>query len=69
MQLLNMQDATVYEIYDITYDNTGYPHFLIYKDKQWMRVSAKHFTPNYEQVFYKGKDVYLVDGELIQNEA
>ena len=69
MQLLNMQDATVYEIYDITYDNTGYPHFLIYKDKQWLRVSAKHFTPNFESVFYKGQTVYLVDEELIGYEA
>ena len=69
MQLLNTKDATVYEIYDITYDSTGYPHFLIYKDKQWMRVSAKHFTPNYYSAFYLGKDGYVADGELIQNET
>lgn len=69
MQLLNTQDATEYEIYDITYDNTGFPHFLIYKDKQWMRVSAKHFTPDYYPAFYLGKDGYIVDGEWIHNET
>lgn len=35
----------IYEVYDITYDKNGYPHFLIYKDGQWVRLSAKHFRP------------------------
>ena len=35
----------VVEVYDITYDKDGFPTFLIYKDKQWNRVSAKHFVP------------------------
>lgn len=30
-------------VYDITYDKSGYPHFLIFKDNQWLIVSAKHF--------------------------
>ena len=34
-----------YIVYDIKYDASGYPHFLIYADEQWVRVSAKHFTP------------------------
>jgi len=34
-----------YEVFDITYDNVGYPRFLIYKDGQWIRRSAKYFTP------------------------
>lgn len=35
-----------FDVYDITYDAvTGYPQFLIYKDGQWLRVSAKHFEP------------------------
>ena len=34
-----------YEVYDISYDKKGYPHFLIYKEGQWMRLSAKHFKP------------------------
>ena len=37
--------CNVYEVFDIAYDNAGYPHFLIYKDGQWLRVSAKHFEP------------------------
>ena len=69
MQLLNTKDATVYEIYDISYDDFGDPIFLIYKNKRWQRVSAIYFTPNYELVFNRGKNAYLVDGELIQNET
>ena len=35
-----------FDVYDITYDAvTGYPQFLIYKDAQWLRVSAKHYKP------------------------
>lgn len=37
-----------YKVYDILYDASGYPHFLIYKDEQWVRVSAKHFRPQKE---------------------
>lgn len=34
----------VFDVFDITYDAvTGYPQFLIYKDGQWLRVSAKHY--------------------------
>ena len=36
----------IYEVYDIAYDKKGYPHFLVYKDGQWMRLSAKHFKPS-----------------------
>lgn len=35
----------IYEVYDIKYDKAGYPHFLIYKNKQWFIVSAKYFVP------------------------
>lgn len=31
-------------VYDITYDKSGYPHFLIFRDNQWLRVSAKYFN-------------------------
>lgn len=33
------------EVYDIIYDRTGYPKFLIYDNGQWVRKSAKHFKP------------------------
>ena len=39
------KDNKAYTVFDITYDKNGYPHFLIYKDGQWLRVSAKHFRP------------------------
>ena len=34
-----------YMVYDIKYDSAGFPHFLIYKDNQWLCKSAKHFKP------------------------
>lgn len=41
----NKQNNKVYEVYDITYNKAGYPHFLIYKDGEWLRLSAKNFRP------------------------
>lgn len=32
-------------VYDISYDKHGYPLFLIYFFGQWLRRSAKFFTP------------------------
>ena len=43
-----------YTVYDIQYDSAGYPHFLIYKDDQWLRVSAKHFLPTTDTKVTKG---------------
>lgn len=48
-----MTKVTVYDkatnervdVFDITYDKSGFPHFLIFKNNQWLRVSAKHFRP------------------------
>ena len=68
MTVLCKDNVKEYEVFDITYDSNGYPQFLIYKERQWLRVSAKHFVPNYEKVFYKGRDAYLVGEELIQSE-
>ena len=34
-----------YKVYDIVYDKTGYPHFLLYIKGQWIRRSAKHYVP------------------------
>ena len=36
---------SIHEVYDIQYDNHGYPHFLIYENNAWVRVSAKHYKP------------------------
>ena len=53
--LINKNDGNKYKIYDITYNKAGYPHFLIYKDGEWTRMSAKHFRPitseDIEEVF------------------
>ena len=35
----------IYKVFDITYDNNGFPHFLIHEDNQWIIKSAKHFEP------------------------
>ena len=41
----NKNNNKLYEVFDITYDKAGYPHFLVYKDGQWLRMSAKNFKP------------------------
>ena len=45
MQVINKDTNKMYEVYDIAYNQSGYPHFLIYKDNQWLRVSDKYFRP------------------------
>ena len=45
MTVVNKNNDKEYRVYDITYDKSGYPHFLIYKDGHWLRMSAKHFRP------------------------
>lgn len=32
-------------VYDVAYDRNGYAHFLVYRNKEWVRLSAKHFSP------------------------
>ena len=44
-QVENNETKKVHVVYDVSYDRHGYPHFLIYNHRQWLRVSAKHFTP------------------------
>lgn len=41
----NKNSNKVYDVYDITYNKSGYPQFLIYKDGEWVRLSAKYFKP------------------------
>ena len=36
---------SIHEVYDIQYDNCGYPHFLIYEKNDWVKVSAKNYKP------------------------
>ena len=55
--VINKSNDKDYEVYDITYDKAGYPHFLIYKDGQWLRMSAKYFRP------YDEKDL----SEMLKN--
>ena len=45
MKVVEKKTGNVYEVYDITYDNCGYPRFLLYKDGQWIRQSAKYYVP------------------------
>lgn len=33
------------DVYDIKRDANGYPHFLVYKDGQWVYHTAKIFEP------------------------
>ncbi len=41
----NKNNNRIYEVFDVTYDKSGYPRFLIYRDGEWIRLSAKHFRP------------------------
>jgi hypothetical protein len=43
--VIHKETSKIHTVYDLSYDKCGYPHFLIYKDGQWMRMSAKHFKP------------------------
>ena len=33
-------------VYGIKNDKCGYPHFLIYENREWKWVKAERFTPN-----------------------
>ena len=52
----NKDNGMIYEVFDVAYDNVGYPHFLVYKDGQWIRMSAKHFRP-LELYYSAGGDI------------
>lgn len=45
MVVFEKQSGVPRIVYDVTYNNSGYPHFLIYKNGQWLRQSAKYFYP------------------------
>ena len=44
-KVIHKESNIKYQVYDVQYDASGYPHFIIYKDNQWLRVNAKHFYP------------------------
>lgn len=50
MTVYDKSNSCYCEVYDITYDSSGYPHFLIYENGQWLRKSAKHFIPQKEYI-------------------
>ena len=37
MKVKDKVNGNVYQAYDISYDRSGYPHFLIYRDNQWVK--------------------------------
>ncbi len=45
-------------VFDVVMNKNGYPHFLIYQDKQWKYVSAKHCQPIGEE--YKAISHYEI---------
>lgn len=60
LNVINKSNGKDYRVYDITYDKSGYPHFLVYKDGQWIRMSAKYFRPyNEEDILKSLKDAVL----------
>lgn len=41
------ENGNLLDVYAIRDDKKGYPHFLIYMNKQWKYESAKYFEPIY----------------------
>lgn len=39
------KDKQEYQVYDIMYDENGYPMFLIYKNNRWFTLPANNFVP------------------------
>lgn len=64
MTVINKNNDKNYTVYDITYDKAGYPHFLIYKDGQWLRMSAKYFRPYDERDLMKALGDWSETGVL-----
>lgn len=64
LNVINKSNEKNYTVYDITYDKAGYPHFLIYKDGQWLRMSAKYFRPYDERDLLKTLDEWSKTGTL-----
>lgn len=58
MNVLNLDDRGVYQVFDVSYDSNGYPQFLVYRNGQWLRMSAKHFTPNFFEAGQGGYSTY-----------
>lgn len=42
---------TTVSVYAVRDDKNGYPHFLIYENKEWKYVKAKHFVPVKEVLY------------------
>lgn len=64
LNLVNKDNNEQCVVYDITYDKAGYPHFLIYKNGQWVRMSAKHFRPYNNEDFKKMMDEWSSTGSI-----
>ena len=43
--VINKNNNEVVNVYNISYDKKRLSAFLIYKDGQWVRMSAKYFVP------------------------
>lgn len=39
------EDFESVDVFAVRDDKNGYPHFLIFEDKEWKYVKAKHFVP------------------------
>lgn len=64
LNVINKSNGKDYKVYDITYDKAGYPHFLVYKDGQWIRMSAKNFRPYNDEDFLKALGDWSKNGVL-----
>lgn len=45
MKVMTKDGAHLYDVCDIVYDKSRYPHFLIWNGNEWLMKSAKYFIP------------------------
>lgn len=43
--MLDKRDNIIYPVFDVQYDSSGFPVFLVFRNMQWLRNSAKHYIP------------------------
>lgn len=57
----NKNNGDMYKVYDVVYNKAGYPHFLIYRNGEWVRMSAKHFRPHNQKDDQSSFDKMVTD--------
>lgn len=46
-EVVHKETGETYTVFHVSYDRSGFPHFVIYDGNRWRRLSAKHFKPHH----------------------